>query len=214
MLTDWSVHHCYAKTPAPTQLSSKPDLYAWIVDYLKPDTAINYLEFGVAHGDSIRYFAERFMNPEASFTGFDSFQGLPEAWLHMPKFFFSRDGVPPDFDDTRIKLIKGWFQNTVPHFVANWPWPNSNRTMFVHYDADLYGSTLLALTMMFTRASEYYFMMDDFTHDDSVALFDFASAYPVELTFIAQAGVNGLGKLVPAKVFGKIRNVEYEPHSQ
>jgi hypothetical protein len=209
MLTSWSVHTCYSKKAAATILAEKIDLYSWIVDHLSPNQTINYLEFGVAHGDSMRYFAERFKHPDSRFVGFDSFEGLPEAWLHMPKFFFSRNGVPPDFNDGRIELVKGWFQNTIPSFLANWR--KQDGPIFVHYDADLYGSTLFALSMMFPKAPEYYFMMDDFTHDDSVALFDFASAYPVKVTFIAQAGQDGLGRSVPSKVFGKIQNVEYAP---
>jgi O-methyltransferase len=212
LLTAWSIHSCYARKPASTQLTDKGELYPWIVEHLGAGTIISYLEFGVAHGDSIRYFSERFVHPDSRFIGFDSFEGLPEAWLHIPKSHFSRNGVPPNLSDERVRLVKGWFQNTVPSFLADWDRPSG--TAFVHYDADLYGSTLFALTILFSKLPEYYFMMDDFTHDDSVALFDFESAYPVELTFIAQAGKDGLGRFIPAWIFGKIKNIEYMPPAE
>ena len=209
VLKHWAVDLQYRKSPAPKAFPTSPQLRDWIVDFIGPQTPVTYLEFGVAHGDSIQFFSEKFQHEASSFTGFDSFQGLPEAWLHLPKFHFDRHGKPPISDDSRVRFVKGWFQNTVPSFLSTWQ--RSPGKVLVHYDADLYGSTLFAMTMLWPRVQEYYFLTDDFMQDDAIALFDFASAYPVEVKFLAQAGADGNGGLLPVKTFGQIRNVEFRP---
>ena len=206
-LQAWAVWTQYVNKPAPKAFLTSDQLRAWIVDYIGSTSPVTYLEFGVAHGDSILYFSEKFKHEASSFFGFDSFLGLPEAWLHLPKFHFDRHGQPPQSSDTRVHFIKGWFQNTVPPFLS--AWQRSPGPVFVHYDADLYGSTLFAMTMLWPRVQEYYFLTDDFMQDDAIALFDFASAYPIEIEFLAQAGADGNGNPLPVKTFGRIRNVEF-----
>jgi hypothetical protein len=56
-------------------------LYDFAASYMGSDTPILYLEFGVAHGTSMQAIAARFRSPLTRFVGFDSFRGLPEAWL-------------------------------------------------------------------------------------------------------------------------------------
>jgi hypothetical protein len=51
--------------------------------YLSAITDGKALEFGVCNGHSINYMAA--VRPEASFHGFDSFNGLPESWKN--RFF-------------------------------------------------------------------------------------------------------------------------------
>jgi O-methyltransferase len=211
VLKYWAVEVQYPSNPAPKSFQTSPELREWIVEFIGPKTPLTYLEFGVAHGDSMRFFSEKFHNEGSSFFGFDSFRGLPEAWLHLPKFHFDRHGKPPHSDDSRVRFIKGWFQNTVPPFLSGWQ--RTPGTVLVHYDADLYGSTLFAMTMLWPRVQEYYFLMDDFMQDDAIALFDFASAYPIEIEFFAQAGESGDHRPLPVKTFGRIRNVEYRPPS-
>lgn len=209
ILRSWSLDDCYYQNPALVALDDKQDLHQFAVDYIGADSLLTYLEFGVYRGRSLQFFASSFKNPESLFIGFDSFEGLPEAWLHMPKFFFGRDGIAPDFDDVRVHLNKGWFQNIIPPFMARWQKPDGK--VLIHYDADLYGSTLFALTMVWSKISDYYFMMDDFIYDDSVALFDFASAYPVDVKFLAQGGREGNGNAAPLKIFGQIQNRTFDP---
>jgi O-methyltransferase len=208
-LKSWALDECYQSKSASVILDDKQALHQWAVDYIGAESSLTYLEFGVAHGDSLRFFSSSFKHPNAAFFGFDSFEGLPEAWLHMPKFFFGRNGIPPGFDDARIRLNKGWFQNIIPPFMAQWQKPDGK--VLIHYDADLYGSTLFALTMVWTKIPDYYFIMDDFYYDDAVALFDFASAYPVDIQFLAQGGRDGNGKAVPLKIFGRIQNRQFDP---
>jgi hypothetical protein len=209
ILKHWAVDLQYGKQRAPKAFLTPPELQEWIVGFIGPQTPLTYLEFGVAHGDSIRLFSERFSHEGSSFFGFDSFRGLPEAWLHLPKFHFDRHGKAPRSDDTRVHFVKGWFQNTLPSFLSTWQ--RSPGKVLVHYDADLYGSTLFAMTMLWSRVQEYYFLASDFTQDDAIALYDFASAYPVEIEFFAQSGADGNGRPLPVTTFGHIRNVEFAP---
>lgn len=111
------------------------------VGSLCADQVVCYLEFGVQSGRSLRSWSERLRNPQATLHGFDSFEGLPEDWSpHLPKGSLSVGGVAPRFEDPRISVHVGWFQETLPDFEI----PPHER-LVVHLDADLYSSTKLAL---------------------------------------------------------------------
>lgn len=89
-----------------------------------------FSEFGVWSGYSINYFADRI---EQTIYGFDSFEGLREEWAGWmwPKGSFARDNTLPAVRPN-VKLIKGWFDQSVPQFLAT-----TDRTMsFVHVDCD------------------------------------------------------------------------------
>ncbi|GGC51740.1 hypothetical protein GCM10011504_32730 [Siccirubricoccus deserti] len=49
----------------------------------------------------------------------------------------------PQIDDPRVSFVKGWSQETLPGFLANFT-PRSR--LVVHCDSDLHSSTLYALT--------------------------------------------------------------------
>ena len=95
------------------------------------------LEFGVWTGSTLRALVEGFPGHEV--FGFDSFEGLPEDWrTGFPAGMFGVDGLP------RVpgaELVVGWFDQTLPGFLADHPGPLA----FVHVDCDLYSSTTTVL---------------------------------------------------------------------
>jgi hypothetical protein len=94
-----------------------------------------FLEFGVASGRTISHMALN--TPRTHFYGFDSFEGLPEAWRSgFDKGVFAQARlpvVPPN-----VTLIKGWFDNTLPTFLHDRP---NLPLSLLHIDCDLYSST-------------------------------------------------------------------------
>lgn len=166
------------------------------------NVSLTYLEFGVASGASLRSVMHRFTHPTSKFFGFDSFEGLPESWnphlqASFPKGTFTQGGDMPFVDDSRAEIVKGLFQNTLPQFSATGA-IGGPRPHLVHYDADLYSSTLFVLSTLWHILPEYFFVMDEFPYDEVVALRDFVQSYPVAVTFLAEAG---------DKMFGWMRRV-------
>ena len=105
------------------------------------DQDVLYLEFGVFRGDSMRYWSRQLRNPQAKLHGFDSFEGLPEAWnIDSPQGHFSTNGAVPVIEDPRVKFFKGWFSNTLPGYNV----PPHDR-LVLDMDADLYSSTIYVL---------------------------------------------------------------------
>ena len=94
------------------------------------------LEFGVFKGTSINYFSNYLSNRK--WYGFDSFFGLQEDWKGgwFGENHFSLNGVLPEVNKN-VKLIKGWFKETLPIFLKK----NNDNISFIHIDCDTYEST-------------------------------------------------------------------------
>jgi predicted O-methyltransferase YrrM len=90
------------------------------------------LEFGVYMGTTIWHIAERL--PERRVYGFDSFEGLHEAWLHHKERAFSVQQIPRVPEN--VTLVKGLFQDTSAEFLA----AHADDIAFMHIDSDLYSS--------------------------------------------------------------------------
>jgi predicted O-methyltransferase YrrM len=102
----------------------------------------HYLEFGVFTGGTIRYMAKELRNAgkrDVILHGFDSFEGLPEAWsgFNLGRSAFSVGGRLPRVPDS-VRLHKGWFSTTIPA----WREQISGPIAFIHIDCDLYSSTV------------------------------------------------------------------------
>lgn len=94
----------------------------------------SFLEFGVYKGASVNYIATR--RPDKTIHGFDSFEGLQEAWGHNPKNSFSLGSKLPRVR-SNVSLYKGYFEKTLPE----WQQKNSEKVALLHVDCDLYSST-------------------------------------------------------------------------
>jgi Macrocin-O-methyltransferase (TylF) len=186
-------------------VDNKTKLYDMAAQTIGADTPTSILEFGVAGGVTIRELARRFRHSQTRLVGFDSFEGLPEPWIGAcPRGAFSTNGVPPHTGDTRVSFVKGWFQNTVADWLAR---NKVSPPVLVNFDADLYGSTLFLLTTLWHHVPDYYFLMDDFGHEDLVALYDFSRSYPVEIRFFGRTPTE---HVPPARqVFGHLRRVPF-----
>jgi predicted O-methyltransferase YrrM len=100
------------------------------------------LEFGVAQGGTINHLAKLF-EPRAVY-GFDSFNGLPEAWSSYPVGAFA--GEPLSIPHN-VRLVRGLFDDTLDDFLELLPDPAA----FVHVDCDLYRSTKTVLDKLERR---------------------------------------------------------------
>lgn len=99
----------------------------------------DYAEFGVFNGKSAKVILRR-LPEDRLFWLFDSFQGLPVDWDQgdtvVRKGAFNTNGQAPDIRDPRVKIVKGWFEDTV----ADWAKKQRDHLAFIHIDSDLYSS--------------------------------------------------------------------------
>jgi hypothetical protein len=208
-----AMEEVYWCKPAPTVLpKDRTDYFSFVADYVGTDRVVDYLEFGVAQGNSMRLMAKLFTHPDSRFYGFDSFEGLPEKWQMHEVGAFSNEGRPPEIADQRVSFIKGWFQNSVPEFLPHLRKikQDPQRLTLVHFDVDLYSASLFLLSMCWAELGEYFFMFDDFVFDEVIALRDFCTAFPVDIRFLAQTKGGGHQRPNPDQVFGHMRRIRFE----
>jgi len=152
---------------------------------------INYLEFGVYKGDSIKKWIEIDKNMNSRFYGFDTFEGLPEDWSKiknkLSKGTFSTGGNFPNILDSRVRFIKGLFQESLESFLLDF---KRTDQLVIHLDADLYSSTLYVLTKLDPILTEGDILIfDEFTSgDEYLALKNYQDAFRKKIELIAKAG--------------------------
>lgn len=161
-----------------------------------PDRGL-YLEFGVFYGRSIRQIAARC---PAEVHGFDSFQGLPEAW--NPRHgagAYSTEGELPSVPDN-VQLHEGWFADTVPPFLGS----RQEPVAFAHIDCDLYSSTRVVLNAMAPRLQPGAILLfDDFLGYRDYELHEFRAFLEAAETFDWQwriAGFAFMGREVAIRI--------------
>jgi hypothetical protein len=126
--------------------AKREKLYDYVITKLNlKNEAFDYLEFGVCEAISFKWWLQNCSNIESRFYGFDTFEGLPENW----GLFLKGDMAAnvPMLDDNRAKFIKGLFQETVGTFLQSNNLNNGKRKI-IHLDADLFSSTIFALTSL------------------------------------------------------------------
>jgi O-methyltransferase len=119
-----------------------------LYDHIKKSeklSKIYYFEFGVSQGHSFKWWVENIIDKNSKFVGFDTFTGLPEDWGYYKKGDMSAKEKFPEIDDKRCQFVKGIFQETLPSFLKEF---QNDLRKVIHMDADIYSSTLFALTMM------------------------------------------------------------------
>ena len=163
---------------------------------------LDFFEFGVYQGESIRYFSEKLINKKNNFIGFDSFEGLPEVYDHgsLSKGHFSTNGEFPNIDDDRVKFIKGFF-NEKKNEIQN-ELKKSTNTKLIHFDADLYSSTLFLLFQL-DNYTPYYALFDEFGGDEARALYDYLISTDKKIE-ISDTTFDDKYNIVPRETFMKI----------
>jgi O-methyltransferase len=177
----------YNDFPSKWDYNKRYPMYKWVMEKENLYDSINYLEFGVATGQSFRWFLNENKNADSRFYGFDTFDGLPEDWGSFKKGAFSNDNKIPEINDSRGKFYQGLFQQTVPAFTQELDKTKRNVLMM---DADLYTATLYSLATMapFLKKGDIIFF-DEFgvpTHEFK-AFTDFTQSFYINLELIAAA---------------------------
>jgi len=128
------------------EVPSSVELYRRVNDVVLENGPIDYLEFGVFKGWSMRQWTSLNQHPRSRFAGFDTFTGLPEDWTPAKRAgAFNADGRAPQFDDTRVQFVTGLFQHTLVDFLKSFQVKNR---LVIHVDCDLYSATLFCLATL------------------------------------------------------------------
>lgn len=182
----------------------RKELWSFIVKK-ENDAKILFLEFGVHTGNSIKRFATYNTHPESKFFGFDSFEGLPTRWTnffkHYPKNHFDTGGKIPQVSDTRIQFIKGWFNSTLPIFLAEFDTKSFDKVV-IHLDADLYSSTLYCLRSVSKAFPQISLVFDELPGEEARALEDFLDVDGGHISF---EGYSSITRNFPMQVAVKYK---------
>ena len=108
-------------------------LFDQMIDLSKKDRP--FYEFGVWRAEAFKYLIKTFKKG----YGFDTFEGLPEAWHNNKVGTYSSDGNIPKIKGG--EFIVGKFEDTLPGFFAE----DRPMASIINFDADLYSSTICAL---------------------------------------------------------------------
>jgi len=182
-----SVDYIERAMPDALGLESQREL----IDYSLQAVGIegHYLEFGVFTGGTIRYMARRI--GQRTIHGFDSFEGLPEAWsgFNLGGKAFDRKGQLPRVPDN-VVLHRGYFDASLPKWLDEHPGPIA----FIHLDCDLYSSTKTILKLTAPRLVpgsvilfDEYFNFPNWEQHEFKAFQEFVSEHRVKYAYLAFA---------------------------
>jgi hypothetical protein len=141
-------------------LVNRDDLLRHACDAVRVDGDV--LEFGVLGGESLALLCAAFADHVV--YGFDSFNGLPEAWKYdTPAGSFDNQGQLPEGLPANSRIFAGLFADTIPRYRES----ADRRIALLHVDCDIYPS---AQTVLFGLA--------DRLCDGTVIVFDEFLNYP------------------------------------
>jgi hypothetical protein len=170
------------------------ELYSHLNSHLLHNEPIRFLEFGVYQGASLREWVRLNTHADSRFWGFDSFTGLPEPWRRFTGTTaagaFDLNGSIPDIPDRRVRLVKGYFQDTLTGFFETQHAVDESR-LVIHCDADLYSSTLYVLaTVNRVMVPGTIIVFDEFSSvlHEFRAFSDFLESFRRQARGVAAAG--------------------------
>ena len=163
---------------------------------------VTFIEFGVHEGYSLQYFSKNIKSKNSIFIGLDSFEGLPESWGVLPAGNFSTNKIAPRIGDDRVSFIEGWFQDTSSVLLNS---IQGRSNLLVHFDADLYSSTLFTLTILDSLKKPYFAIFDEFHGGEDRALYNYIQAYYARVEFIGKTlNENKIPNQILCKISPKI----------
>lgn len=163
-------------------------LYEYIFKSKHLDQPITYLEFGVSGGYSFSWWVKTNIHPASRFVGFDTFEGLPEDWGGFKKGAMTTHSQIPEMDDSRVRFIKGLFQDTLQNFLSSFE--NMGNRKVILMDADMYTSTLYTLTMIapyLKKGDIILFDQYNVPRHEFLAFQNFISSYYLKFDLIGAA---------------------------
>lgn len=124
----------------------------------------------IGHGALLFLLLSEYLNVERTYYGFDSFEGFPDPiekdeatpitgrdyWANPSETVLRvlRDGrVPEDKIKNQVRLIKGWFNETLAKYDGN--------IALLHLDCDLYESYKICLESLYDKVSQGGIIMFD-----------------------------------------------------
>jgi len=113
---------------------------------------------------------------------------------------YSTKGKIPEFYDKRVKIYAGWFQDTLPKLKSDFDATDS--VIIINFDADLYSSTLLALSEV-NSFGTYFAFFDEFSGDECRALSDYLLAYGANVEFLGKTEWRNYPETVLCKITTK-----------
>lgn len=146
------------------------------------------LEFGVYQGSTLRKIAAR---RSGGVYGFDSFEGLPEAWRWVIRPGAFAVEAPPEVPGA--ELVVGWFDKTLAPFLAEHPGPIA----LLHIDSDLYSSAVTVLEHCGPRLVagsivifDEYFNFPGWEHDEHRAWQEYVNRTGTRFSWLAYTADN------------------------
>ena len=169
---------------------NRDNLIKWIFEKINQNGLI--LECGVHRGHSLNFISK--LTNETVY-GFDSFEGLPDDG-YIPKINYGgikwyagkmgTNGLLPEVSNN-VKLVKGWFDKTLPSFFKN----NREKISFVHIDCDIYSSTKTVLNSIRNNLSQgtiilfdEYLNYEGWQKNEYRALMEFQKKYKIKFEYI------------------------------
>ena len=179
--------------PERCLFATRFELYDHLNRSVLSNAAIEYLEFGVYRGASIRRWAEINTHEDSRFIGFDTFEGLPETWEHFLETshagLYDTGGEAPRIDDPRVRFVKGLFQATLPGFLLSRT--GDPGQLVLHLDADLYSSTKTVFDLLGDRVVpgtviqfDEYFNYPGWQQGEYKAFQEFVESRGVEFEYV------------------------------
>jgi O-methyltransferase len=107
--------------------------------------AIDYFEFGVCGGHSFKLWLEKNQHVDSLFYGFDTFEGLPEAYGDYKAGTMNFPIESLNISDKRASFYKGLFQDTLIPFLEKY---DNTKRKVIHMDADIFSATLFTFSQL------------------------------------------------------------------